>query len=150
MPRNNDYKHLNITGFLLGFFSVRSRDLFPQNQFEDLLLYYFITDKTQKAKSSNTVCLVCIIESAKHYTMYILYKVSTKNGLVRFRINSLLMTMCLPDMWCFCFVCLRLVFTLLPVSLDYPFLIAPSLFSNVYLSCVLCTLCCQFLWIVHF
>jgi hypothetical protein len=26
----------------------------------------------------------------------------------------------------------------------------PSVFSNVYLSCVLCTLCCQFLWIVYF
>ena len=25
----------------------------------------------------------------------------------------------------------------------------PSVFSNVYLSCVLCTLCCQFVWIVH-
>ena len=28
------------------------------------------------------------------------------------------------------------------------FFIAPSVFSNIYLSCVLCTLCCQFLWIV--
>jgi hypothetical protein len=28
--------------------------------------------------------------------------------------------------------------------------IAPLVFSNVYLSCVLCTLCCQFLWIVLF
>jgi hypothetical protein len=32
-----------------------------------------------------------------------------------------------------CFVCLRLVCLLLPVSLDCPFLIAPSVFSNVYL-----------------
>ena len=63
---------------------------------------------------------------------------------------------------------------MLPVSLDCPFLIVPSafskltfiyplscvplctllialsVFSNVYLSCVLCTLCCHFLWIVHF
>jgi hypothetical protein len=39
---------------------------------------------------------------------------------------------------------------MLPVSLDCQFLIAPSVFSNIYLSCVLCTLCCQFLWIVHF
>jgi hypothetical protein len=38
----------------------------------------------------------------------------------------------------------------LPVSLDCPVLIAPSVFSNVYLSCVLCTMCCQFLWIVQF
>ena len=45
---------------------------------------------------------------------------------------------------------LRLVYPMLPVSLDYSFLIAPSVFSNVYLSCVLCTLCYQFLWIVHF
>jgi hypothetical protein len=28
--------------------------------------------------------------------------------------------------------------------------IAPSVFSNIYLSCVLCILCYQFLWIVHF
>ena len=26
----------------------------------------------------------------------------------------------------------------------------PSVFSNMYLSCVLCTLCCQFLWIFLF
>jgi hypothetical protein len=30
------------------------------------------------------------------------------------------------------------------------FFIVPSAFSNIYLSCVLCTLCCQFLWIVLF
>ena len=74
---------------------------------------------------------------------------------------------------------LCLVYPVLPVSLDCPFLIAPSVFSNVYFrpvscvpgvasfsglsildcpfcilyrlfsSCVLCTRCCQFLWIVH-
>jgi hypothetical protein len=32
-----------------------------------------------------------------------------------------------------CFVFLRLVYPILPVSLDYPFLISPSVFSNVYL-----------------
>jgi hypothetical protein len=42
---------------------------------------------------------------------------------------------------CFCFVCLRLVCPVLPVSLDCPILIALSEFSNVYL---------QFLWIVLF
>ena len=52
-------------------------------------------------------------------------------------------------MLCFCFVFLRLVYPMLPVSLDCPFWIAPSVFYNVYLSCVLCTLCCQFLWIVY-
>jgi hypothetical protein len=30
------------------------------------------------------------------------------------------------------------------------FFIFPSVFSNIYLSCVLCTLCRQFLWIVLF
>ena len=71
---------------------------------------------------------------------------------------------------------LCLVYPMLPVSLDCPFslphrysltsicpvscvpyvasfsglslFIIPSVFSNIYLSCVLCTLCCQFLWIV--
>ena len=33
---------------------------------------------------------------------------------------------------CFCIVFLRLVYPMLPVSLDCPFLIAPSVFSNVY------------------
>ena len=34
---------------------------------------------------------------------------------------------------CFCFVFLRLVCPMLPVSLDYPsFLIVPSVFSNIY------------------
>jgi hypothetical protein len=37
---------------------------------------------------------------------------------------------------CFLFVCLRVVCPMLPVSMDCPFLIAPSVFSNVYLSCV--------------
>ena len=34
---------------------------------------------------------------------------------------------------CFCFVSLRLVYSMLPVSLDCLFLIASSVFSNVYL-----------------
>jgi hypothetical protein len=33
--------------------------------------------------------------------------------------------------------------------LDCSFLITSSVFSNVYLSCVLCAQCCQCLWIVH-
>jgi hypothetical protein len=34
---------------------------------------------------------------------------------------------------CFCFVFPRLVYHILPVSLDCSFLIAPFVFSNVYL-----------------
>jgi hypothetical protein len=43
---------------------------------------------------------------------------------------------CVPRVASFsvlCFVFLRLVYPMLPVSLDYPFFIAPSMFSNVYL-----------------
>ena len=42
---------------------------------------------------------------------------------------------------CFSFACLLFVYPLLPVSLDCPFFIVPSVFSNVYL---------QFLWFLHF
>jgi hypothetical protein len=34
---------------------------------------------------------------------------------------------------CFCFVFLRLVYHIFPVSLECPSLIAPSVFSNVYI-----------------
>jgi hypothetical protein len=36
--------------------------------------------------------------------------------------------------WCcvFCFVFIRIVYPMLPVSLDFPFLIAPSVFLYVY------------------
>jgi hypothetical protein len=44
--------------------------------------------------------------------------------------------------WCpthivlrYCFARLRLLYPMLSVSLDYPFVIAPSVFSNVYLWC---------------
>ena len=41
------------------------------------------------------------------------------------------------------FVCRRLVYPILPVSLNCPFLIAPSVFSNVYISSNIYT------WIEH-
>jgi hypothetical protein len=44
---------------------------------------------------------------------------------------------------------LCLVYSMLTVSLDCPFLIVHWVFSSVYLSCVLRTQCCQCLWIVH-
>ena len=37
------------------------------------------------------------------------------------------------NMLCFYFICLRLVYSMLPVSLDCPFLISPSVFSSIYL-----------------
>jgi len=55
----------------------------------------------------------------------------------------------------YCVLCLFLFFCSSCVSYATSFFglcifIAPSVFSNVYLSCVLCNLCYQFLWIVHF
>jgi hypothetical protein len=49
-----------------------------------------------------------------------------------------------------CLFVLCLVYSMLTVPLDCPFLIAHSVFSNIYLSCVLCTQCWQYLWIIHF
>ena len=68
---------------------------------------------------------------------------------------------CCQFLWIVCFwLPLRLVYPMLPVSLDCPFLITPSScvpnvasFSGLSVSdypFVLCTLCCQFLWIVRF
>jgi hypothetical protein len=70
-----------------------------------------------------------------------------------------LCTLCYQFLWIILFYCpfgilkhvcvLCLVYPMLPVSGLF-FLIAPSVFSNIYLSCFLYTLCCQFLWIVLF
>ena len=49
-------------------------------------------------------------------------------------------------LWGFFFV--RLVYHMLPASLNCSCLTAPSVFSIVY--CVLCFKCCHFLWIVQF
>ena len=68
---------------------------------------------------------------------------------------------CCQFLWIVCFwLPLRLVYPMFPVSLDCPFLITPSScvpnvasFSVLSVSdypFVLCTLCCQFLWIVRF
>jgi hypothetical protein len=103
-------------------------------------------------------------------------------------LSCVLCILCCQFLWIVHFYCLFgilehlfvlcLVYPMLPVSLDCPFLlhlrysltfictvscvsyaasfsglfifIAPSVFSNMYLSCVLCILCCQFLWSVHF
>jgi hypothetical protein len=51
-------------------------------------------------------------------------------------------------LWCLFVLCL--VYPMLPVSLDCPFMIAPLVVCDVYFFCVSCTLCCQFLWIVYF
>ena len=53
------------------------------------------------------------------------------------KIEFCLSSSCVPYVASFsvlCFVCLRLVYLMLPVSLDCQFLIVPSVFSNVYLN----------------
>ena len=74
-------------------------------------------------------------------------------------LSCVLCTLCYQFLWIVLFHCpfgilqhlfaMCLVYPMLPVSLNCPFLIALSVFSNIYLSCVLCTLWWQFLWIVH-
>ena len=54
-----------------------------------------------------------------------------------------------PLQYSLTFICPCLVCSMLPVSLACPFFVAPSIYSNVYLSCVLCVQCYQFLWLVH-
>jgi hypothetical protein len=44
---------------------------------------------------------------------------------------------------------LCLVFSMLPMYMYCPFFIDPLIFSHVYLSCVLCSQCCQCMCIVH-
>ena len=69
-------------------------------------------------------------------------------------------TLCCQFLWIVHFLLLlRLVYPILPVYLDCPFLIAPSSCVPYVASLsglsmfdwpfVLCTICCQFLWIVH-
>ena len=87
--------------------------------------------------------------------------VASFSGLSVFDYPFVLCTLCYQNLWIVSFwLPLRLVYPMLPVSLDCPFLITPSScvpyvasFSGLSVfdyPFVLCTLCCQFLWIVDF
>ena len=87
--------------------------------------------------------------------------VASFSGLSVFDYPFVLCTLCYQSLWIVSFwLPLRLVYPMLPVSLDCPFLITPSScvpyvasFSGLSVfdyPFVLCTLCCQFLWIVRF
>ena len=87
--------------------------------------------------------------------------VASFSGLIVFDYPFVLCTLCCQFLWIVRFwLPLRLVYPMLPVSLDCPFLITPSscvayVASFSWLSVfdypfVLCTLCYQFLWIVRF
>ena len=87
--------------------------------------------------------------------------VASFSGLFVFDYPFFLCTLCCQFLWIVRFwLPLRLVYPMLPVSLDFPFLITPSScvpyvasFSGLSVfdyPFVLCTLCYQFLWIVSF
>ena len=87
--------------------------------------------------------------------------VASFSGLSVFDYPFVLCTQCCQFLWIVRFwLPLRLVYPMLPVSLDFPFLITPSScvpyvasFSGLSVfdyPFVLCTLCYQFLWIVSF
>ena len=87
--------------------------------------------------------------------------VASFSGLSVFDYPFVLCTLCYQFLWIVSFwLPLRLVYPMLPVSLDCPFLITPSScvtyatsfsgLSDFDYPFVLCTLCCQFLWIVCF
>ena len=87
--------------------------------------------------------------------------VASFSGLSVFDYPFVLCTLCCQFLWIVRFwLPLLLVYPMLPVSLDCPFLITPSScvpnvtsfsgFSVFDYPFVLCTLCCQFLWIVCF
>ena len=87
--------------------------------------------------------------------------VASFSGLSVFDYPFVLCTLCYQFLWIVRFwLSLRLVYPMLPVSLDCPFLITPSScgpyvasfsrLSVLYYPFVLCTLFCQFLWIVSF
>ena len=87
--------------------------------------------------------------------------VASFSGLSVFDYPFVLCTICCQFLWNVHFwLPLRLVYPMLPDSLDCPFLITPSScviyvtsFSGLSVfdyPFVLCTLCCQFLWIVRF
>jgi hypothetical protein len=96
---------------------------------------------------SNTycvVCLVCLSSSCVHY-------VASVSGLSS---SCVLCTLCCQCLWVVFVLCL--VYTMLPVSLGCLRLVSCAHYvASVWMSTfhcpfVLCTLCCQCLWIVHF
>ena len=132
---------------------------------------------------------ICPVSCAPYVTSFSgLYFFIAPSVFSNIDLSCVLYTLCCQFLWIVLFYCpfgilkhvfvLCLVYPMLPVSLDCPFLlplrysltficpvscvpyvasfsglslfIIPSVFSNMYLSCVLCTLCCQCLWIVLF
>ena len=88
-----------------------------------------------KVKSSVT------ITTWKRYSLCIYLELFVGGRMLYLRYLCFIAYSSVQYILCCCFDFLRLVYHVLPISLDCLFLIAPSVFSNVYL---------QFLWIVYF
>ena len=107
-----------------------------------------------------SLTLVCHVSCVPYVTSFSgLYFFIAPSVFSNIGLSCVLCTLCYQFLWVVLFYCpcgilkhvfvLCLVYSMLPVSGLF-FFIAPSVFSNIYLPCVLCTLCCQFLWIVLF
>jgi uncharacterized membrane protein len=86
--------------------------------------------------------------------------ITSFSGLSIVLLVFVLCTLCYQFLWIVhCFACHRLVYPMLPVSLDcplfclssscVPYVTSFSGLSIIFLVFALCTLCYQFLWIVH-
>ena len=92
------------------------------------------------------VSLDCPFVIALRYSLTFIFSVSCVPYVVSF--SGLFICYC-PTVfsYVYCSVsCVPYVVSFSGLSICY----RPTVFSYVYLSCVFCTLCCQFLWIVHF
>ena len=107
-----------------------------------------------------SLTFICPVSCAPYVTSFSgLYFFIAPSVFSNIYLSCVLYTLGCQFLWIVLFYCpfgilkhvfvLCLVYSMLPVSGLF-FFIAPSVFSNIYLSCVLCTLCCQFLWIVLF
>ena len=121
------------------------------------------------------VSLECLFLIAPWYYLTFICLVSCVPYVVRFSGLSIFdCPLVFPNVYLFCVLCrlccqfLGNVYIWLPLWYSLTFICpvscvpyvarfsglsifdCPLVFPNVYLSCVLCTLCCQFLWIVYF
>ena len=120
--------------------------------FSGLFLFCFLRSCVPYVASFSGLFLFCFLRSCVTY-------VASFSGLFLFCFSSFLCTLCCQFLWIvFVLFFFVLVYPMLPVSLDcFCFVFLRSCvpyvasFSGLFLFCFssfLCTLCCQFLWIV--
>ena len=90
---------------------------------------------TNPLRWGNSLCHKCILLCRKFENCDCLYRFLLHT---QFMVRSMLLIFFLVLCVVFlCFVGIRLVYSKLPMSLDCPFLIVPSVFSNIYLPVLL-------------